>query len=87
MRTSHRCPKCHHDEVLFVPQVADRDDKLNIKPLMIHVVEFDWRHDMEFGQIQAYVCRGCGFTELYTSGADKLLVEKIPGARILKADS
>lgn len=86
VRTSHRCPKCNNDEVLFVPQLADRDDKLHIKPLMVHVVEFDWRHDMEFGQIQAYICRGCGFTELYTSGAEKLPVDKIPGARIYKAE-
>jgi len=39
---------------------------------------------MEFGQIQAYICRACGFTELYTSGADKLQAAKIPGARIFK---
>jgi hypothetical protein len=55
--------------------------------MVVHVVEFDWRADMEFGRIQAYICRKCGFTELYTAGAEKLPVEKIPGARIFKADS
>jgi hypothetical protein len=58
-----------------------------VKPLVVHVVEFDWRGDMEFGRIQAYICRKCGFTELYTAGAEKLPVEKIPGARIFKATS
>ncbi len=85
MRTAHRCPKCHHDEILFVPQLADRDDDLHVKPLVVHVLEFDWRADMEFGRIQAYICRACGFTELYTHGADKLPADKIPGAKILKA--
>jgi hypothetical protein len=55
---------------LFVPQIADRDDDLNVKPLVFHVVEFDWRDDQEFGRLQACICRKCGFTELYTKGAD-----------------
>ncbi len=80
-----RCPKCQHGEVLFVPQLADRDDANEIRPLVVHVVEFDWRDDAEFGKIQAYVCRKCGFTELYTHDAGTLPAEKIPGARILKA--
>ncbi len=85
MRETHRCPKCQHDEVLFVPQVADRDDKLVIRPLTLHIVEYDWREDAEFGRLQAYVCRGCGYTELYTEKAASLPVEKIPGAKVLKA--
>ena len=83
MRQSNRCPKCNHPEVLFVPQIADRDDRDVVKPLVIHVTEFDWREDMEFGRIQAYICRKCTYTELYTKGADKLPIDKIPGARIL----
>jgi predicted nucleic-acid-binding Zn-ribbon protein len=83
MRTTHCCPKCDHREVLFLPQLADRDDDHNVRPLVVHVVEFDWRDDAEFGRIQAYVCRKCGYTELYTKGADSLPIDKIPGAQIL----
>jgi hypothetical protein len=83
MRTSHRCPKCSHNEILFVPQLADRDDARNIRPLVVHVLEFDWRDDAEFGRIQAYVCRQCGFTELYTTEPQALPVDKIPGAKLL----
>jgi predicted nucleic-acid-binding Zn-ribbon protein len=85
MRTTHRCPKCQHGEVLFVPQIADRDDDDKVRPLVVHVVEYDWREDTEFGRLQAYVCRGCGYTELYTEKAGLLPVDKIPGAEILKA--
>ncbi len=85
MRQTSRCPKCSHDEILFVPQIADRDDDLNVKPLVVHVVEFDWRDDQEYGRLQAYICRKCGFTELYTKGAEQLDAAKIPGARVLKA--
>ena len=82
MRQSHQCPKCHHTEILFVPQLADRDDRYEVRPLMLHVVNLDWK-DTELGQLQAYVCRGCGYTELYTAHAHTLSPEKIPGSRVL----
>jgi hypothetical protein len=85
MRKTHRCPKCQHGEVLFIPQLADRDDRDQVRPLVVHLVEYDWRDDAEFGRLQAYVCRGCGYTELHTEGAASLPIDKIPGAKLLKA--
>jgi len=84
MRTAHVCPKCGHGEVLFIPQVADRDDRDQVRPLALHVMHYDWK-DVEMGTLQAYVCRGCGYTELYTQNAAALPVDKIPGAKLLKA--
>jgi hypothetical protein len=84
MRSSHTCPKCGHREILFVPRVADRDDRDNVRPLVLHVHHYDWKDD-ELGTLQAYVCRGCGFTELYTTGAADIPIDKIPGARLLQA--
>jgi predicted nucleic-acid-binding Zn-ribbon protein len=83
MRTTHACPKCSHQEILFVPRVADRDDRDNVRPLVLHVQHYDWK-DEEVGTLQAYVCRACGYTELYTAQASALPVEKIPGAKILR---
>jgi predicted nucleic-acid-binding Zn-ribbon protein len=83
--TAEKCPKCGHDEILYVPQLADRDDRDAVRPVALHVVHYDWKDDAEFGTLEAYVCRGCGFTELYTKGAGQLPVEKIPGAKILRA--
>ncbi len=83
MRDSHVCPKCAHREVLFLPHVADRDDRDYVRPLSLHVKHHDWR-DEELGQLQAYVCRKCGYTELYTLEPESLAVDKIPGAKILK---
>jgi predicted nucleic-acid-binding Zn-ribbon protein len=83
MKSTHTCPKCRHNEILFLPQIADRDDKFNVRPLVVHVVHYDWRDDMEMGKIQAYVCRGCGYTELYTVEAKLLPVDKVPGAKVL----
>ncbi len=84
MKPSHACPKCGHREILFVPHIADRDDRDHVRPLTLHVKHLDWK-DQEWGQIQAYVCRSCGFTELYTAHADAIPVDKIPGAKVVKA--
>lgn len=83
MRTTHTCPKCKNPEVLFLPQIADRDDDDNVKPLSAHVVHFDWKDDVEMGKLQAYVCRRCGYTELYTKEAASLSLAKLPGAKLL----
>ena len=85
MRTTHTCPKCHAQEVLFLPQIADRDDDNSVRPLVAHVVHYDWKDDVEVGKIQAYVCRDCGYTELYTENASALPVDHIPGAKLLRA--
>lgn len=83
MRKSRTCPKCNHQEILFIPQLADRDDDDNVRPLVFHVVHYDWKDDVEVGKVQAYVCRGCGYTELYTHDVQKIDPDKIPGARVL----
>jgi hypothetical protein len=86
MRTSHVCPRCNHREILFVPHVADRDDSDRVRPLVLHVEHYDWKDD-EMGTLQAYVCRSCGYTELYTAHASAIPVDKIPGAQLLRAKS
>jgi hypothetical protein len=73
---------CQHDEILFVPQIADRDDDDVVRPLVVHVVHLDYK-DVETGVIQAYICRRCGYTQLYTKEAHQLPVDKIPGAKVL----
>jgi hypothetical protein len=41
---------------------------------------------MEFGRIQAYVCRKCGFTELYTAEVSSIPLDRVPpGWKVLKA--
>jgi len=83
MRKTHLCPKCGHNEILFIPTIADRDDRDVVRPLSIHVQHFDWKEDAEMGKLQAYVCHACGFTELYTAEPAQIPIKKIPGAKVL----
>lgn len=83
MRQSHTCPKCQHPEVLYLPEISDQADF----PLTLHLVVryHAFRAPSRWGKIEAYVCRGCGYTELYAADADKIPLDVIPGARLLQA--
>jgi hypothetical protein len=84
MKSSNVCPKCGHHEILFFPQIADRDDKDRVRPLVAHVTHYDWKDDEEIGVLQAYVCRSCGFTELYTTEPQAIPIKKLPKVKVLK---
>ena len=86
MKSSNACPKCKNTEILFFPQLADRDDKDRVRPLVVHVKHYDWKDDDEIGVLQAYVCRACGFTELYANEPGSIPVTKVPGVKVIKAD-
>lgn len=94
MRKSHRCPKCDHDRVLHITQVADRGGEsskhIDAEPAPLEGGHyFPWRlarvrnpddrflasHDAAAGLVEAYVCRKCGFTELYTRGVEHIEVD------------
>jgi hypothetical protein len=42
-------------------------------------------HDTPFGQLEAFVCPACGYTELYVADVERLKLEDLPGARVLRA--
>lgn len=79
MRTTHRCPKCQHPEVLYVPRLRDSDyDEMRLDNVGI------WNREAN-GGFEAYVCRSCGFTELYVKNVAAIKIEELEGAKVLKA--
>jgi predicted RNA-binding Zn-ribbon protein involved in translation (DUF1610 family) len=71
MRDSYVCPKCQHNHILKVAAVPDLDGDNGIKNLNIAVTFAGkgWLGDDKTttaGTLYAFVCRRCGFTELYT---------------------
>jgi hypothetical protein len=91
MRKIHICPRCDHDEIVYVPQIVDRAGGA-VHPLALWVgvrrriearkekVEYN----APFGQLSAYVCRRCGYTELYVADVEQLKLEDLPGATVLR---
>jgi predicted nucleic-acid-binding Zn-ribbon protein len=79
MRTSHRCPKCDHDEVLYVPELTNTDhDRMTVSG--------GGGFTRSLGDFEAYLCRKCGYSELYVNDAGALDVAQLPnGSTVLKA--
>jgi predicted nucleic-acid-binding Zn-ribbon protein len=96
MKTSGTCPKCTHDRLLHVTQIADRvgdtggvrvDDGTGWRPEVGQF--FPWRiarqqnpdggvfvsDVMAAGLVEAFICRRCGFTELYTRDPEAIEVD------------
>ena len=80
MRDHHRCPKCSHTEILFVPRVRD----LAGDPLVTYAQTDGAGQLAIYGLLEQYTCRRCGYTELYARLPHDIPVERIPQARVLR---
>jgi predicted nucleic-acid-binding Zn-ribbon protein len=98
MKNTRRCPKCHHDRILYIATVADRyGEHLNSDssvPMKIahytrsagNVLGFALATTARAGELEAGVCRRCGYTELYTKNPDEIVVDGV-NVRELVADA
>ncbi len=63
MRASGKCPKCRGSEVFHSPCVMDRGEG-NVG-MCLAILRSDPIEARDLGQFEVYVCRRCGFSELY----------------------
>lgn len=82
MRHDHACPKCGGTSLLRIGQVPDTGEYASeIRALHIATVVTGkaWLTGGDVlgvaGQLTAWVCRQCGYTELYTLGADQIPID------------
>jgi predicted nucleic-acid-binding Zn-ribbon protein len=66
------CPKCASQAIMAGLEVVDRG-RQGAYTLRVHVVEpeppehgFFWAQGETFGEVRAWICGACGYTELYT---------------------
>jgi hypothetical protein len=80
------CPLCnHHEVVAAVPQDFDYAD---IRPLAIAHDHSKWwgtKRDSPFGILNAFVCRGCGFTQWFADRPKEIPIGQEYGTRLVKA--
>ena len=74
----NQCPKCGSSEIMSDVLVRDVGDH-GPYPLRVHVEEpeppshgFIWMPKTANGEIRAWICRQCGFTELYKNNLEEL---------------
>ena len=80
MRSTLVCPGCANEEIVHVPVV--RDSGWN-RLLVGHRIGFI--AEEEYGEFEAYFCRACGFAELYVKGPRTIALERVAGAKVLRA--
>jgi predicted nucleic-acid-binding Zn-ribbon protein len=80
MRKRHVCPKCQHNHILLIERVPDTGE-YSTEIRHLHIAEIfvgeGWLGDKtdRAGKLSAAVCRACGYTELYTTGAALIPVD------------
>ena len=73
-----KCPKCGSKQVMADVEVRD-DGRYDHHPLRIAVTEPEppkhgriWIQGQSAGDLRAWVCAHCGYTELYSNNLDQL---------------
>jgi len=73
-----KCPKCGSSEIMADVKVRDVADN-GPYPLRVEVEEPEparhsliWMPKQAMGDIRAWICSECGFTELYTNNLEEL---------------
>lgn len=73
------CPRCGSKDVMAGVEVRD-EGRNGSHPLRVVVEEPEpakhgviWVQPHSVGEVQAWICAGCGYTELYTNNLAELL--------------
>src|SRR4051812_45419790 len=89
MKTSHRCPKCQHDRILYIAKVADRMGESAHQDYTAPMRIAHYRKSLgslfgmamstteSAGELEAGVCRRCGYTEFYTKDPGNIVVDGV----------
>lgn len=89
MKNTHRCPKCQHDRILYIAQVADRfgehsNAEQSVPMKIAHyqktvgtVLGVALTRTERSGELEAGVCARCGYTELYVKQPGEIIVDGV----------
>jgi len=79
MLKRHVCPKCSHNKILMIRHVADAGDGFAVRPMQIAIAfagqGFFSDRTEGAGSLSAVVCKGCGYTELYTRDPEAIPID------------
>lgn len=74
MKQTLRCPKCGLNRILYVARVPDAHDSYqNYGPLF--VAQVGGGRGEVAGELEAGVCRACGYTEFYVKDPNAIPVD------------
>ena len=79
MKQSLRCPKCGHNRIIYISEVADQRDHGTAS--VAHLARVPSTQIMGLqtfssaGELEAGVCRSCGYTEFYVKDPGSIPVD------------
>lgn len=78
MKQSLRCPKCEHNHILSIAYVADKTAEGADQPAKL-ALRFDMtsRKLEGAGDLEAVVCKQCGYAELYVKKPESIPVDGV----------
>jgi len=82
VKLTQRCPKCNHNHLLYIPEVADVSEGHQVRPMAVARTEtkvsvfgLAGTTSGSVGELEAGVCRRCGYTELYTKEPESIPID------------
>ena len=94
MKKTKRCPKCDSEKIGYLAQIPDFVDEAGTEgvpaaPRALGMVPKQWQEgwvrpatrtqSWPLGELEAYICTSCGFTESYVKEPDQVRFEEIEG--------
>lgn len=90
MRKTLHCPKCEHDQIVYLPHIRHHAETIPLPCLAVATgletkpENHFFKGRKDFGFLEAYICFECGYTELYTKDVKGIPIDLIEGAKLLK---
>ena len=82
MKNTYKCPKCGFNRILYISQVADKETRAGsggFTPMRIAVIPQNAMMGLAvkegYGELEAGVCRQCGYVELYVKDPSSIPVD------------
>lgn len=78
MKTTSICPKCGHNHILHIAYVADRARDGEDQPAKLALrLDLTTRRIEGTGDLEATVCKQCGYTEFYVKSPASIPVDDV----------
>jgi predicted nucleic-acid-binding Zn-ribbon protein len=88
MRKTLQCPKCEGRKLWRIEEMRERGPShAHTEPLGLDLVQKRWVGGMTSrGTFETFICAGCGYTEWYAHGLEKLEADEKRGVHFIDTE-
>lgn len=78
------CPRCEHNEIIEAAAFDVRDGNVTEPEVVVGVRAWRAADCHDYGPLTRYVCRGCGYTQIFAANAAEIPIGKDYGTRLVQ---